>query len=157
MGFKDMNFQERMKKSDDLSRIAADKYFKSNNIEYVKLGFDTTGGIIPHFYHYPKFIRQMPDLAVIEPNNKSYLVELKGFASSAMSIKTDKIDTYDKWNNLVPLKYFLNKSNTKQVCYIPHDKFMSVIYDLKAVADSSMEGDYHYKVPFDRFEWENIN
>jgi len=144
---------------DTASRESAIKYFNSQGWFHDNFGFQLDGGSFVgkpnNFYQYSPLMQRSPDLYVRENYKDWFLVELKGTgASNYVNVFTPKLDAYVKWNDLHPMKFFINKSDTKQIAYLGHDEFMSTLDGLSVKHTKNMMESY-YSIPCNRFIWMN--
>ena len=128
----------------------AEKFFEfycaRNNITCARYGMDQLNSGITgkEFITIDKMIRNSPDYIMISKG--TYFVEVKGCKDS-LGMKLSDIESYRKWNEIMPVLYFVYSATFNQYKIIEHENFVNIIgiCETKRYPDNNEE---YYCVPW---------
>ena len=128
----------------------AEKFFEfycaRNNITYARYGMDQLNSGITgkEFITIDKMVRNSPDYIMI--SRGTYFVEVKGCKDS-LGMKLSDIESYRKWNEIMPVLYFVYSATFNQYKMIEHENFVNIIgiCETKRYPDNNEE---YYSVPW---------
>ncbi len=128
----------------------AEKFFEfycaRNNITCARYGMDQLNSGITgkEFITIDKMVRNSPDYIMI--SRGTYFVEVKGCKDS-LGMKLSDIESYRKWNEIMPVLYFVYSATFNQYKMIEHENFVNIIgiCETKRYPDNNEE---YYSVPW---------
>ena len=128
----------------------AEKFFEfycaRNNITCARYGMDQLNSGITgkEFITIDKMVRNSPVYIMI--SRGTYFVEVKG-CKDYLGMKLSDIESYRKWNEIMPVLYFVYSATFNQYKMIEHENFVNIIgiCETKRYPDNNEE---YYCVPW---------
>ena len=121
-GYKD-EFKDRIKEQSNLAEKRFRNYCDAHDIEYYEYGIHNHG-FGKSFGLFPGIIRNTPDFITLKRHPQ--LVEVKGGLEN-IKIKLNDVESYKKWNEILPLKYFFYSLTYHTEYLIKHDSLMEYV------------------------------
>ncbi|KAA0891645.1 hypothetical protein [Oryzomonas rubra] len=149
--FSYLTTSERLTIGDKPTMEAANKYFSKREIPFRRYGFDNS---TERPWEFPNVLRHGPDLT-ISIEGKDFFCEGKGVGSdNILKVRADKIESYKKWEHLLPLKMFIYNSSSGLCAFIDFTDFLRTLKGLKVTKHEKMGR--IFEIPCSRFNWEKI-
>ena len=124
MANKDQSFEIRSK--DNTSEEYFESYCKHRKYKIIRYGLDQRESNITgrEMITIPRMIRNTPDYILIN-EKRSYFVEVKG-CNKYLGLKLKDIESYKKWNKIMPLCYFFYSLHHNQHKVVEHKNLMDL-------------------------------